>query len=142
MEEVILNININDEQLQELINWEFQNLPKEKLDEIVLGIVKNQLEKDINKWLFVQDGWNSQKPGPILEKMLNQIDFKEFSQPVYEQTVKIIQDNYMEIFYNALVVGITKCLFGPDAQLNFEAILHDSVIGILKNYVRKDEIRG
>ena len=142
MAEVTLNININDEQLQELINWEFQNLPKEKLDEIVLGIVKNQLEKDINKWLFVQDGWNSQKPGPILEKMLNQIDFKEFSQPVYEQTVKIIQDNYMGIFYNALVVGITKCLFGPDAQLNFEMVLHDSVIGILKNYVRKDEIRG
>ena len=142
MAEVTLNININNEQIQELINWEFQNLPKEKLDEIVLGIVKDQLNKDINSWLFVQDGWNSQKPGPFLEKILNQIDFKEFSQPVYEQTVKIIQDNYMEIFYNALVVGITKCLFVFDAQLNFEMILRDSVIGILKDYVRKDEIRG
>ena len=142
MAEVTLNININDDQIKELINWEFQNLPKEKLDEIVLEIVKDQLNKDINRWLFVQDGWNSQKPGPFLEKILNQIDFKEFSQPVYEQTVKIIQDNYMGIFYNALVVGITKCLFGPDAQLNFEMILQENTMNILSGYVRKDEIRG
>ena len=137
MAEVTLNININDDQIQELINWEFQNLPKERLDEIVLGIVKDQLDKDINKWLFVQDGWNSQKPGPFLGKILNQIDFKEFSQPVYQQTVKVIQDNYMEIFYKALVIGITKCLFGPDAQLNFEMILQENTMNILKNYVHK-----
>ena len=138
MAEVTLNININDDQIQELINWEFQNLPKERLDEIVLEIVKNQLDKDINKWLFVKDSWDSQKPGPILKKILDQIDFKEFSQPICEQTAKIIQENYIDIFYKALVVGITKCLFGPDAQLNFETILNSQMMEALKNYVRRN----
>ena len=138
MAEITLNININDDQIQELINWELQNLPKEKLDEIVLGIVKDQLANDVNKWLFVKDSWDTYKPGPILKKLLEQIDFKEFSQPICEQIFKIIQDNYMEIFYKALVVGITKCLFGPNAQLDFETILNSQMMEALKNYVRRN----
>ena len=107
-----IQITLNDEQLKNLIMGNINELPKEKLQDILLQAVKEVLTSEDGKQLFiVKDGYYSNsniKPSRWLENLTEQANISETISPVINQVVADFATNYPDILERCLKSSITN----------------------------------
>lgn len=106
-----IQITLNDEQLKNLIMGNIDNLPKEKLQEILLQAIKEILVSPEGQKIFIEkDGYynSSNKPSRYLEKLINNADIADIILPVVNQAVEEFATNYPKILERCLKSSITN----------------------------------
>lgn len=115
-----LSITLNDEQLKQLIVGNINDLPKEKLQDVLLSAIKEILLSKYGQELFiVKDGYYNQtsKPSAFLQNLVKQADITEAIQPTITEAVnqfacdykKILETCMMEVISGMFLDGLNKC---------------------------------
>lgn len=92
-----IQITLNDEQLKDLIIGNLNDLPKEKLQEVLLQGIKEVLTSDAGKQLFIcSDGYygSGKRPSMFLEKLVKEADVSDAISPVVNAAVAEFAANY------------------------------------------------
>ena len=95
-----ITITLNDEQVKDLIVGNLNELPKEKLQDILLQGIKEVLTSENGQKLFITSGYYSsseKNPSMLLQKLINQADITDSISSVVNEAVSKFADNYPEI---------------------------------------------
>ena len=107
-----IQITLNDEQLKNLIMGNINELPKEKLQDILLQAIKEILTSEDGKQLFIiKDGYYSNskiKPSMWLENLTKQTNISETISPIINQVVAEFVTHYPDILERCLKSSITN----------------------------------
>lgn len=118
-----IQLTLNDEQLKELIIGNINDLPKEKLQDILLQAIKEILTSPNGQKLFIEsDGYyNSRiRPTCYLEQLVNNASIKDTISPIVNQTVGEFAAKYPAILEKCLKDSITAMFMSEfkNAQLS------------------------
>lgn len=112
MENVLnIQLTLNDEQLKNLIIGSINELPKEKLQDILLQAIKEIMVSPEGQKMFIDKGgyYNSQNtPSRYLQNLVDQSDIKDAISPVVNQAVSEFAANYPEMLERCLKSSITS----------------------------------
>ena len=106
-----IQITLNDEQLKNLIVGNINDLPKEKLQDILLQSIKEILTSDRGQKLFIEsDGYynSSVRPSYYLKDLVQKADVKDSISPIVNQAVAEFAANYPDILERCLKSSITE----------------------------------
>lgn len=95
-----ITITLNDEQVKDLIVGNINELPKEKLQDILLQGIKEVLTSENGQKLFITSGYHSsseKSPSMLLQKLINQADITNSISPIVDEAVSKFADSYPEI---------------------------------------------
>lgn len=106
-----IQITLNDEQLKNLIVGNINDLPKDKLQDILLQAIKEILTSDRGQKLFIEsDGYYNSRvnPSDYLKELVQKADIKDSISPIVNQAVTEFAENYPNILERCLKSSITK----------------------------------
>lgn len=119
-----IQITLNDEQLKNLIIGNINELPKEKLQDILLQAIKEILTSEDGKKLFiVKDGYYTNsyiKPSQWLENLTKQANISETISPIVNQAVANFATNYPDILERCLKSSITDMFMSEFKRYQLE----------------------
>ena len=100
MENVLnIQITLDDEQLKSLITNNINDLPKEKLQEILSQAIKEVLTSEKGQKLFMtkHNYYDKYAPSDFLIALVSNADITEAISPIINEAVKYFSENYSEI---------------------------------------------
>ena len=106
-----IQLTLNDEQLKNLIVGNINDLPKEKLQDILLQAIKEILTSDKGQKLFIEsDGYYNSRVSPsyYLKDLVKKADIKDSISPIVNQAVAEFAANYPNILERCLRSSITE----------------------------------
>ncbi len=118
-----LTIDVDEETFSSLCETTLKDLPKDKLQEIMLKAVEAALLNDKNynnynnKILITNRG----EPTPLLRTILEKADFSAYFEPVAKKISDFIIENYQTIVFDAFtkIMADTICTrYELQAQIN------------------------
>lgn len=119
-----IQITLNDEQLKSLIMDNINELPKEKLQDVLLQAIKEVLTSEDGKQLFiVKEGYytNSNiKPSRWLETLVKQTNISETISPTINQVVAEFVTHYPDILERCLKTSITSMFMNEMSRCRLE----------------------
>lgn len=124
MENVLnIQLTLNDEQLKNLILGNINDLPKEKLQDILLQAIKEILVSSEGQKLFIEkssyyDSKNT--PSHYLQKLVDKADIKDTISPVVNAAIAEFAANYPEILERCLKSSITEMFMSELNRSRFE----------------------
>lgn len=125
-----INLDIDSEQFNKLCVDNIEDLPKDKLEEILLKAVEVALIKDkenpevnannnilITKQVASVDyGYTRYKyePTPLLKEIIDRIDLTPFVEPMANSIKEYIENNYQEIIKTYVIEKFANLLFSNE----------------------------
>lgn len=100
-----IQITLNDEQLKGLITGSIADLPKDKLQEVLLQAVKEVLTSKEGHKLFMTQGTyydSANRPSDFLSKLVQNADITDAISPIVNQAIKEFEANYETIMTNCI----------------------------------------
>jgi hypothetical protein len=126
-----IQITLNDEQLKNLITGNINDLPKEKLQDILLQAIKEILTSDRGQKLFIEsDGYYNSRvtPSYYLKDLVQKADIKEAISPIVNQAVAEFAANYPDILERCLKSSITEMFMSQfnhhQLQVAWDAVMN------------------
>lgn len=102
-----IQITLNDEQLKDLIIGNINDLPKETLQEILLGSIESFLASEEGQGLFYEKdsyyGYGNRKPSRFLNSLIEKADIKDSITPTVNDIVEKFSNNYSEILRQCIM---------------------------------------
>jgi hypothetical protein len=117
-----IQITLNDEQLKNLIVGNLNDLPKEKLQEVLLQGIKEVLTSEAGKQLFIRTGgyYGSDKcPSTFLEKLVKEADISDAISPIVNAAVAEFSANYSTILSNCIKSSISEMFWNQCDRSQF-----------------------
>ena len=129
MAEINLTLNVDTEQMEGLLKEGLVSLPQDKIQEVLLEVVKNVLNDKNSEILFVSEGYydKTYKPSKLLTGLIEKAQTSSYIEELSDAIVDYLKENYQEVILNALVKSISELLFGPQKQLDFYASIQDTI---------------
>lgn len=129
MAEINLTLNVDTEQMEGLLKEGLVSLPQDKIQEVLLEVVKNVLNDKNSEILFVSNGYydKTYKPSKLLMGLIEKAQTSSYIEELSDAIVDYLKENYQEVILNALVKSISELLFGPQKQLDFYASIQDTI---------------
>ena len=115
-----IQLTLNDEQLKELIIGNINDLPKEKLQDILLQAIKEILTSPDGQKLFMEsDGYynSHMRPTRYLEQLVNKADIKDVIFPIVNQAITEFAANYPAILEKCLKDSITAMFMSEFSRM-------------------------
>ena len=136
MAEINLTLNVDTKQMEGLLKEGLVSLPQDKIQEVLLEVVKNVLYDKNSEILFVSSGYydKTYKPSELLKGLIEKAQTSSYIEELSDAIVDYLKENYQEIILNALVKSISELLFGPQKQLDFYTSIQDTI------FINKQEI--
>lgn len=125
-----IQLTLNDEQLKELIIGNINDLPKEKLQDILLQAIKEILTSPNGQKLFIEsDGYYNSRvtPSYYLKQLVNNADIKEAISPVVNQAVTEFAANYPAMLEKCLRESITNMFMNEFKNMQLEAAWNNAI---------------
>lgn len=121
MAEINLTLNVDTKQMEGLLKEGLASLPQDKIQEVLLEVVKNILNDKNSGILFVSGGYydKSYKPTELLRGLIEKAQTSSYIEELSDIIVNYLKENYQEVIFNALVKSISELLFGPQKQIDF-----------------------
>lgn len=117
-----IQITLNDEQLKNLIVGNLNDLPKEKLQEVLLQSIKEVLTSDAGQQLFIRDGGyygSGKRPSTFLEKLVKEADVSDAISPIVNEAVTEFSANYSTILSNCIKNSISEMFWNQCDRAQF-----------------------
>lgn len=121
MAEINLTLNIDTEQMEGLLKEGLISLPQDKIQEVLLEVVKNILNNKDSGILFVSSGYydKTYRPSDLLKNLIEKAQTSSYIEELSDVIINYLKENYQEVIFNALVKSIGELLFGPQKQMDF-----------------------
>lgn len=125
-----LSIEVNEEMFSNMCQNTLENLPEEKLQEILLKAIEIALIEDktnSTKWskdILVGENYY---PTAFTKKLLAQANFEKYFEPIGEEISNFIIKNYREIIIDAIASAFVNMLFTTNNKYNFEYQLIETI---------------
>lgn len=129
-----IEIEVNEEQFATVLQKTIAELPKEKLEELVLEGFRKYLEANPNKVVGMVakfSSWNNEivGPTPCFEKAITEVvEADETYRKLAEDMLQSIKDNYnhiiREIMLKMMLQGLVR---NQDFQANLEKTVRDII---------------
>ena len=106
-----IQITLNDEQLKDLIMGNINELPKEALQEILLGSIKSFLISEKGQELFYEKVSyydNNKNPSRFLRSLVEKADIKDSITPTLNDIVEKFSNNYSEILRQCIISYVSE----------------------------------
>lgn len=120
-----IQITLNDEQLKNLIVGNINELPKEKLQDILLQAIKDILMSEYGRKLFIStDGYynSTVRPSNYLEQLVEKADVKDAITPVVNEAVSNFATNYPVILETCVRESISKMFMHEFQRTQLDAV--------------------
>lgn len=138
MANIQLNIDVNDEQFKQLCISNINDLPKDKLQEILLKAVELTLIRDKENPTYsqdtnilvktVKDGYhNKTVPTEFMKQILNKIDVDKYLGPVAEEVATYIKENYVNLVREYMVEAFCSMLFSDRDRYSIKALIDKAI---------------
>lgn len=120
-----IQITLDDNQLKDLIVGNINDLPKEKLQEVLLAAIKEILTSQRGQELFAtKDGYygSSYKPSAFLASLVQKADITEAISPVINEVVAQFISNYDELMRQCMREAISGMFFDQFSKHQLTAV--------------------
>lgn len=118
MANIQVNIDVNNEDFKNLCLENINDLPKDKMEELLLKAVEVALIRDKENpyvdpsaILVRRDRNYKYEPTDIMKEIINNINIKHYLDPIAEEVAQYIKENYKNIVQDYIVTAFTKLLF-------------------------------
>ena len=118
-----IQITLNDEQLKNLIVGNINDLPKDKLQEVLLQAIGEVLTSKEGQKLFMTEGtyYNSgTQPSKLLSTLIQDADITAAISPLVNDAIKEFSANYQTILTNCIKSTISEMFFNQMDRCRFE----------------------
>lgn len=121
MAEINLTLNVDTKQMELLLKEGLMSLPQDKIQEVLLEVIKNILNDKDSGMLFVSRGYYDKEyqPNALLKGLIGKAQISPYIEELSNTIIDYLKENYQEVIYKALIDSIAKLLFGPEKQLEF-----------------------
>ena len=129
MAEINLTLNVDTEQMEGLLKEGLVSLPQDKIQEVLLEVVKNILNNKDSGILFVSEGYYNKtyEPSKLLKGLIEKAQTSSYIEELSDTIIDYLKENYQEVILNALVKSISELLFGPQKQLDFYTSIQNEI---------------
>jgi hypothetical protein len=109
-----IQLTLNDEQLKDLIIGNINDLPKEKLQDVLLQAIKEILLSRDGQNLFITTtgggySYNTiTKPSAYLEELISKTDIKDSIAPIVNKAVSEFSANYPKILEKCVMNSVSQ----------------------------------
>ena len=100
-----IQLKVTDKQMMQLLEGKVDSLPDEKVQEIFSEALKEFLKTPTGQNLFYEKRYYDSSPHPtrFLEAMISNAVSKELLQPVVDELLTTLKDNYQTLLRDAMV---------------------------------------
>lgn len=109
-----IQLTLNDEQLKDLIIGNINDLPKEKLQDVLLQAIKEILLSQAGQNIFITTTGGSYsyntitKPSVYLEELISKTDIKDSIAPIVNEAVSEFSANYPKILEKCVMNSVSQ----------------------------------
>ena len=131
--ELNLSIEVNEEQFADLCQNTLENLPEDKLQEILLKSIEASLVVDKEKTGY---GYGSRmgilidgemRPTQLMQNILKKANFEKYFEPIAQKIVSFVEENYEQIVRDAVASAFSTVLFSREYQFNLQQCFADMI---------------
>jgi hypothetical protein len=118
-----IQITLNDEQLKNLIIGNISELPKDKLQDILLQAIKEVMTSSDGQKMFIEPSryyGSTNNPTEFLKRLVDKADIKDTISPVVNQVVAEFATNYPAILEKCLKSSITDMFMDNFSRCRLE----------------------
>lgn len=143
MATIQVNLEVNDEEFKQLYINNINDLPKDKMEELLLKAVEVSLIQDKNNPTYKQNsnilvtserihygsGYSDYNwvPTDLMKEVLKKIDTAKYFEPIAEEIAAYMRDNYKDLIRKYMVDAIAKMLFTDNSKYNFTRDILDMI---------------
>ena len=107
-----IQITVDDEQLKNLLSNNINDLPKEKIQEILLESIKEFLTSDKGQELFYRKNFTSYydatTPSDFLSELIDKADISKSISPIMNEAIDNFSKNYTEILRQCVLECVSS----------------------------------
>ena len=107
-----IQITVDDEQLKNLLSNNINDLPKEKIQEILLESIKEFLTSDKGQELFYRKNFTSYydatTPSDFLSGLISKADISDSISPIMNEAIDNFSKNYGEILHQCILECVSS----------------------------------
>lgn len=120
MASIQVNIDVNDDEFKDLCINNINDLPKDKMEELLLKAVEVALIRDKENSYYDADksilvsrsqSRNGYEPTELMREIIKEINTKGHIDSLAEEVATYIRDNYKTLVQECIVATFTKMLF-------------------------------
>lgn len=139
MANIQVNIDVNDNDFKNICIDNINDLPKDKMQELLLKAVevalirdKNDPYMDSDSSILVRRQRNTYKyePTDLMRDIVKEINAKDMLEPLAREVVEFIRDNYKSMAKEMITAAFTKMLFSEMTEYR----LRDEIFTQLNKY--------
>ena len=123
-----IQITVDDEQMASLIKGNLENLPDEKLQEILSNALTEFFKTDNGQKLFYSSrGYYDDTPTPtnLLIKMVENAVSKDLLKPCVDEFIESIKNNYENLIKETMIKTFSNMFFTQLDRSAIECQLHN-----------------
>lgn len=136
-EKNVLNIQIKvtDEQMNKLIHGKLEELPDDKIQDILGNALNEFLKTDKGQKLFYTKEYyqNNPQPTDLLKNMVSNAVSKDLLKPCVDEFINVLKDNYYELIRNTMMRTFSDIFFTEIREIQLKAEMNNMINSKLHN---------
>lgn len=129
-----IQITVTDEQMTSLIKGNLENLPDDKLQEILSNALIEFFKTENGQKLFYTKEYYSSnpKPTPLLTKMVGNAVSKDLLKPCVDEFIDVIKDNYENLIKESMIATFSNMFITEMREQALRFQLNDIICSMKK----------
>ena len=136
-EKNVLNIQIKvtDEQMNKLIHGKLEELPDDKIQDILGNTLNEFLKTDKGQKLFYTKEYyqNNPQPTDLLKNMVSNAVSKDLLKPCVDEFTNVLKDNYYELIQNTMMRTFSDIFFTEIREIQLKTEMNNMINSKLHN---------
>lgn len=136
-EKNVLNIQIKvtDEQMNKLIHGKLEELPDDKIQDILGNTLNEFLKTDKGQKLFYTKEYyqNNPQPTDLLKNMVSNAVSKDLLKPCVDEFINVLKDNYYELIQNTMMRTFSDIFFTEIREIQLKTEMNNMINSKLHN---------